>query len=110
MSENQITTLYERYILGRPRSALAVLLALFAFFGWHARDFKLDASTDTLILESDEDLRTLRQVNKRYATREFLVVTFTFPPLTCSRMSRWKQFAGCGTTWNNCRGSIRCSH
>ncbi len=77
MSENQITTLYERYILGRPRSALAVLLALFAFFGWHARDFKLDASTDTLILESDEDLRTLRQVNKRYATREFLVVTFT---------------------------------
>ena len=74
---NRITALYDRYILGRPRLALAVLLAVFAFFAWHARDFKLDASTDTLILESDKDLRTLRQVNKRYETQEFLVVTFT---------------------------------
>ena len=47
------------------------------FFAWHARDFKLDASTDTLILESDKDLRILRQVSKRYETQEFLVVTFT---------------------------------
>ena len=74
---NRITALYDRYILGRPRLALALLLAVFAFFAWHARDFKLDASTDTLILESDKDLRILRQVNKRYETQEFLVVTFT---------------------------------
>ena len=74
---NRITVLYDRYILGRPRLALAALLVVFAFFAWHARDFRLDASTDTLILESDQDLRTLRQVNKRYATREFLIVTFT---------------------------------
>ena len=74
---NRITALYDRYILGRPRLVLALLLAVFAFFAWHARDFKLDASTDTLILESDKDLRILRQVNKRYETQEFLVVTFT---------------------------------
>ena len=73
---NQITALYDRYILGQPRLVLLALLAVFAFFAWHARDFKLDASTDTLILESDEDLRILRQVNKRYETQEFLVVTF----------------------------------
>ena len=74
---NQITALYDRYILGQPRLVLLALLAVFAFFAWHARDFKLDASTDTLILESDEDLRILRQVNKRYETQEFLVVTFS---------------------------------
>ena len=74
---NQITALYDRHILGRPRLVLPALLAVFAFFAWHARDFKLDASTDTLILESDKDLRILRQVNKRYETQEFLVVTFT---------------------------------
>ena len=72
-----ITVLYERHILGRPRLALATLLVVFAFFAFHARDFRLDASTDTLILESDKDLHTLREVNKRYATSEFLVVTFT---------------------------------
>ncbi|MCY3750676.1 MAG: MMPL family transporter [Gammaproteobacteria bacterium] len=77
MLVNRITALYDRYILDRPRLALAVLLTVFAFFAWHARDFKLDASTDTLILESDKDLRILRQVNKRYETQEFLVVTFT---------------------------------
>ena len=74
---NRVTALYDRYILGWPRLVLAILLAVFAFFAWHARDFKLDASTDTLILESDKDLRILRQVNKRYETQEFLVVTFT---------------------------------
>ena len=74
---NQITALYDRHILGQPRLVLPALLAVFAFFAWHARDFKLDASTDTLILESDKDLRILRQVNKRYETQEFLVVTFT---------------------------------
>ncbi len=77
MLVNQITAIYDRYILGRPGLVLLALLAVFAFFAWHSRDFKLDASTDTLILESDKDLRILRQVNKRYETREFLVVTFT---------------------------------
>ena len=77
MFVNQITDIYDRYILGRPGLALLVLLAVFTFFAWHSRDFKLDASTDTLILESDKDLRILREVNKRYETQEFLVVTFT---------------------------------
>ena len=72
-----LATLYDRYILGHAALTLCALLVVFSFFAWHARDFKLDASTDTLILESDRDLRTLREVNKRYATREFLVVTFT---------------------------------
>ena len=77
MIVNQITAIYDRYILGRPGLVLLALLAVFAFFAWHSRDFKLDASTDTLILESDKDLRILREVNKRYETQEFLVVTFT---------------------------------
>ena len=77
MFVKKITDIYDLYILGRPGLALLVLLAVFTFFAWHSRDFKLDASTDTLILESDKDLRILRQVNKRYETQEFLVVTFT---------------------------------
>ena len=76
MLVNQITAIYDRYILGRPRLVLLALLLVFSFFALHSRDFKLDASTDTLILESDQDLRKLREVNKRYETREFLFVTF----------------------------------
>ena len=77
MLVNQITALYDRCVLGRPRLVLLALLVVFSFFAWHSRDFKLDASTDTLILESDKDLRILRDLSKRYETQEFLVVTFT---------------------------------
>ena len=77
MLVNQITALYDRNILGRPKLVLLALLVVFSFFAWHARDFKLDASADTLILESDKDLRILRDLNKRYDKQEFLVVTFT---------------------------------
>ena len=77
MLVNQITALYDRNILGRPKLVLLALLVVFSFFAWHARDFKLDASADTLILESDKDLRILRALNKRYDKQEFLVVTFT---------------------------------
>ena len=74
---NRLADSYNRYILGRPGTVLLVLLAVFVFFAWCARDFRLDASADSLILESDEDLRIFREVNKRYETREFLFVVFT---------------------------------
>ena len=74
---NQITAIYDQYILGRPKLVLLALLVVFSFFAWFSRDFKLDASADSLILESDKDLRIFRELNKRYETREFLFVTFT---------------------------------
>ena len=74
---NRLADAYNRHILGHPKTVLLVLLAVFVFFAWSARDFRLDASSDSLILESDEDLRIFREVNKRYETREFLFLAFT---------------------------------
>ena len=68
---------YRRHILGRPRSVLAVLALILLGVGGHARDFRLDASADSLMLESDPDLRRFREVQKRYRTQDLLVVTFT---------------------------------
>ena len=67
---------YHRFILSRPRTTLAVLLALLAFFSYHTKDFALDASADALLLENDEDLHLLRQVYARYPTLSILIVTF----------------------------------
>jgi predicted RND superfamily exporter protein len=67
---------YQRFFLTRPRSALALLFVLLAFFSYHIKDFSLDASADSLLLEDDEDLHLLRQVDARYETRSFLIVTF----------------------------------
>jgi predicted RND superfamily exporter protein len=72
-----LTALYDRLILGRPVVTLLVVSLLMAWVGFFARDFKLDASPDTLLLESDEDLRYYRFVQERYGTEDFLVITYT---------------------------------
>jgi predicted RND superfamily exporter protein len=74
---NGFSKAYERVILGHPAVVLIVLAAVLAFFSYYAKDFKLDASPDTLLLEDDKDLRTFREINSRYHIKEFLVVTFT---------------------------------
>jgi len=70
-------TLYERLVLRRPAWVLVVMLAVLAFFAWQARHFELDASADSLLLEDDRDLRTLRALQARYASKDLLVVTFS---------------------------------
>lgn len=72
-----LSRLYERIVLGHPKAVLIVLFLLLSFFSYHAKDFKLDASPDTLLLEDDKDLKIFREINSRYDIKEFLVVTFT---------------------------------
>ena len=74
---NGFSKVYARIVLGHPKVVLIVLLLLLSFFSYHAKDFKLDASPDTLLLEDDKDLKVFREINTRYNIREFLVVTFT---------------------------------
>ena len=68
---------YRAVVLEHPRAVLVALALLLAFFGYHTKDFRLDASADSLLLETDPDLQRFREVNKRYRSRELLVVTFT---------------------------------
>jgi len=72
-----ITTAYHRLILGHPRVVLSFLMVLFVVMGFQVKEFRLDASVDSLVLEHDEEFRYLRKILKRYRTGEFLVVTFT---------------------------------
>jgi len=74
---NGFSKLYNSIVLGHPKVVLIVLLLVLAFFSYHAKDFKLDASPDTLLLEDDKDLKIFREINNRYNIKEFLVVTFT---------------------------------
>tara|TARA_B110001450_G_scaffold9185_1_gene9138 strand:+ start:490 stop:2799 length:2310 start_codon:yes stop_codon:yes gene_type:complete len=46
-------------------------------FGYFSKDFKLDASSDTLLIEGDPDLKYLREVTERYGSKEFLVLTYS---------------------------------
>lgn len=68
---------YEILILQRPWRALLVvgLIAVIAAMGLPR--FKLDASSDSLTLEHDTSVELFREVNKRYGSGDFLVVTYT---------------------------------
>ena len=68
---------YDNLVLHHPKSVLVVLLSILVFFGYHAKDFKLDASADSLLLEDDIDLEVFRKINERYPSGDLLVVTYT---------------------------------
>jgi len=68
---------YRSVVLNHPVFTILLLLLVFAFFVSHAKDFKLDASADALLLANDEDLKIFRDLNDRYATKDFLFVTST---------------------------------
>ena len=54
----------------------SILIALF-LFAIGISNFKLDASSETLLLENDPDLKLYRENTELYGSSDFLVVTFT---------------------------------
>ena len=69
--------LYQNAVIEKPKTILTLLIFCLIFFGYYTKDFKLDASSDTLLIEDDPDLKYLREINERYNAKEFLVLTFT---------------------------------
>ena len=74
---SSIKNIYRGVVLDHPVFTILLLLVVFAFFVSHVEDFKLDASADALLLENDKDLKIFRELTDRYATKDFLFVTFT---------------------------------
>ena len=74
------SNLYKNLVIERPRFTLFTLVLLLAIFGYFSKNFQLDASSDTLLLENDPDLKYLREVNNNYNTKDFLVLTYSHAP------------------------------
>ena len=72
-----LSDLYHKIVLKNPKSIFLLLIITLLSFGYFTKDFRLDASSETLLIEGDPDLEYLREVNKRYGSKEFLVLTYT---------------------------------
>ena len=72
-----INALYGAIILGSPKVTLTLLVVILGFFASYIPDFKLDASADSLLLESDSALQQFKEAAERYQEKEFLFVVFT---------------------------------
>ena len=68
---------YQNIVIQKPRLILTLLFLVLISFGYFSKDFKLDASSDTLLLENAPELNYLREVTKRYGSKDFLVLTYT---------------------------------
>ena len=72
-----LAQLYHNIILKNPKSVFIILLITVITFGYHSKDFRLDASSETLLIEGDPDLKYLEEIIDRYGSKDFLVLTYT---------------------------------
>ena len=69
--------IYKKNIVEKPKFIFFLLVCCLLLFGYNSKNFRLDASSETLLIEGDPDLKYLNEVNERYGSKEFLVLTFT---------------------------------
>ena len=72
-----LSNIYKKTIIDYPKIALSLIIILIAFSFYFSKNFKMDASSDALLLEGDKDLKYLREVNERYGSKDFLFLTYT---------------------------------
>ena len=72
-----LSHLYENTVLKNPKSIFVLLLITLLSFGYFSKDFRLDASSDTLLIEGDPDLEYLKEITERYGSKDFLVLTYS---------------------------------
>ncbi|WP_303721995.1 RND family transporter [Malonomonas rubra] len=72
-----ILKFYERLVLKHPVITILIMLLLVAMVGSYSRNFRLDASADSLLLENDQDLKYYRSISAKYGSDDFLVITYT---------------------------------
>ena len=69
--------LYQNFILKNPKVVFTLLLIAILSFGYYSKDFRLDASSETLLIEGDPDLAYLKEITERYGSKDFLILTYT---------------------------------
>ena len=69
--------IYKKLVIDFSKITLLLLASIIIFSFYNAKNFNLDASSDALLLEGDKDLKYLREVNSRYGSKDFLVLTYT---------------------------------
>ena len=67
---------YSIFVIKNPLIILSAVLLVILIASQGITNFKLDASSDALVLEGDESLKTYRENEKEFGDTSFLIVTF----------------------------------
>jgi uncharacterized protein len=71
-----LSYIYKKIVIDFSKITLLFLSIVVILSAYQAKNFHLDASSDALLLEGDPDLKYLREVNKTYGSKDFLVLTY----------------------------------
>ena len=72
-----LASIYKKITTDFSKITLFFLAIFLTFSVYQFKNFNLDASSDSLLLEGDPDLKYLREVNETYGSKDFLVLTYT---------------------------------
>ena len=72
-----LASIYKKAVIDFSKITLIFITVLIIFSLYQSKNFNLDASSDALLLEGDPDLKYLREINKTYGSKDFLVLTYT---------------------------------
>ena len=69
--------IYTKLIIENPIITIVVLSISILFLSYFSKDFQLDVSPDSLVLENDQDLEYYRSIAALYGTSDYLIITYT---------------------------------
>src|SRR6266487_5685497 len=69
--------LYDKIILSHPRLVVPAYIAAIIFFGYHLRYFRLDASSDSIVLENDADLKYYDATREIFGSDDYILLAFS---------------------------------
>jgi predicted RND superfamily exporter protein len=73
--KNQISK-YSAFVIKKPLIILTAVFVLILIASQGISNFKLDASSDALVMEGDESLKAFRENEKEFGDSSFLIVTY----------------------------------
>ena len=84
------------FVLKKSILGLTLLFIIVGFFIAQIPNFQLDASSDSLVLEGDENLAFYQRVKKNYGSDDYLVISYQVSgdllnPKQLNHLSRFKQ-------------------
>ncbi len=71
-----VSFFYNKIIFRYSKLIILSIFFITALMSLVAIDLKIDASSDTLILENDKDLKYFQLLNKRYKSPDFLIIAY----------------------------------
>ena len=74
--KTSISRQFAELVTDFPKTVLIFVVGLLVLSSFNLSNFKLDASSDSLVLEADDDLKYYREISEDYSSSDFLIVVF----------------------------------